>query len=690
MSPLLARGLFALALLVAASLAAWLFSYADLAGFHSDELNVLHHVGKFAEGDVRRPGRPGLLWLALTPLMSLGSPAAILEGARLVSAAAAACSVALLLHLGTPGTGPRSNSAIQSPAGRSGRNFWRLLAPIFALLMLGSAGLWVTHSVELRTDSFTTPLTLGVLVLLWGRHGSIRRLLAAAVLVAAAGLCSQKSLYNAAGLGLAWLVALPSSPLGSTNWRWRIRHAAIGLGLCAALVVLWYVGLSLVGGSEANVVSSNLKTATRTAFGGDISWDEKTAWLTEAVQRSPLLYLGALAGVPAMLLRRSEDGRPLASFCVAAVMLGVIFVHRGFFPYYISSVEPFLALPAAWGLLSLPWGLVSVATRISESQLMIVSAKLLGLCAAVALMATSYLGPARSPWLDDLSGTSVLDWGAASGVEQASLVTNEAQLALAQNMELAAGPAGEEGVRDADGQVRYLAGIAVAPGYKEVTGYLTGVTRQRRRRTDPNFIATALRDNEVPLFVRTYMSRDRYLRPKERSVLYGNYLPVRPSIYLHGSRSRWSAGTGRATRAFDVFITGDYRLLLRSGGTPAFVEVDGKPIENGESVSLQAGRHSLSIGSAEQGGELWLLLDTGVEPEPPGQHVDLSVFPKDRKASRSRYQRYDSRKQGFDLLSPPGTTRHKQRIARHRRTLKAREKKLWKTVALEWESTPLD
>ena len=36
-------------------------------------------TSKFAEGDVGRPGRPGLLWLLLTPLMSLGSPATILE-----------------------------------------------------------------------------------------------------------------------------------------------------------------------------------------------------------------------------------------------------------------------------------------------------------------------------------------------------------------------------------------------------------------------------------------------------------------------------------------------------------------------------------------------------------------------------------------------------------------------------------
>jgi hypothetical protein len=48
--------------------------------------------------------------------------------------------------------------------------------------------------------------------------------------------------------------------------------------------------------------------------------------------------------------------------------------------------------------------------------------------------------------------------------------------------------------------------------------------------------------------------------------------------------------------------------------------------------------------------------------------------------SRSRYQIYDSKKQGYDLLSPPGTTRHDQRIDRHQRMLNNRDKKLRRGV----------
>ncbi len=74
-----------------------LYVYAQRAAFHSDELNVLHHVSKFASGDVGRPGRPGLLWFLLTPLMALDDPVAILRGARLVSWLAVATSCLAVL-----------------------------------------------------------------------------------------------------------------------------------------------------------------------------------------------------------------------------------------------------------------------------------------------------------------------------------------------------------------------------------------------------------------------------------------------------------------------------------------------------------------------------------------------------------------------------------------------------------------
>jgi hypothetical protein len=179
------------------------------------------------------------------------------------------------------------------------------------------------------------------------------------------------------------------------------------------------------------------------------------------------------------------------------------------------------------------------------------------------------------------------------------------------------------------------------------------------------------------------MSRDRYLRPAERKLLYSSYLPVRPNLYLHGARVRWSGREVAAGRKIEILRDADYRLIVRGKSEPAWVKVNGRELKEGSAVPLSIGFHEVEVGPAAKGGELWLLLDTGVEPEENGKHVDYSVFPKDRSKSRSRYQLYDSKKQGYDLLSPPGTVRHDERISRHQRTLMKRDKRLRQTVAVE-------
>ena len=43
-------------------------------------------------------------------------------------------------------------------------------------------------------------------------------------------------------------------------------------------------------------------------------------------------------------------------------------------------------------------------------------------------------------------------------------------------------------------------------------------------------------------FVRTYMTRRRYLRTAEKRLIYTSYLPVKPNLYLHGARIAWNRG----------------------------------------------------------------------------------------------------------------------------------------------------
>ncbi|MDP7115377.1 MAG: hypothetical protein QGH45_25595, partial [Myxococcota bacterium] len=94
--PSLSRPQLALA---AAVVAAVLTPLALTATYHCDELNAIRHATLFAEGDFQVPGRPGLLWFALTPLFVLPSPPTILMAGRLLAVAATALLAVLWLRL---------------------------------------------------------------------------------------------------------------------------------------------------------------------------------------------------------------------------------------------------------------------------------------------------------------------------------------------------------------------------------------------------------------------------------------------------------------------------------------------------------------------------------------------------------------------------------------------------------------
>ena len=252
-----------LLLLVLAAAATWLVAYGLRAAFHSDELNVLWHARRFAIGDIGNPGRPGLLFLALSPILWLSDPAAILLLARATSIGAAIATLGLIAHLGRPD--PETPGA-------------SLRAPL-AVALAASAGLWATHGIELRTDSFTTPLTLLAIAVLWRARWTRRTAGVAAAVVAAAVLVSQKSAYNTVGLGLAWLAAGPTLDPDRPALRARMRDAVVAIGVGAGLLLGWFVLLSLASNEGAGVLRTTIGTAATTAFGGGVTAAQKATWL---------------------------------------------------------------------------------------------------------------------------------------------------------------------------------------------------------------------------------------------------------------------------------------------------------------------------------------------------------------------------------------------------------------------------
>ena len=617
------------ALAVAVPLFLVLLAYALRAAFHSDELNVLHHVGRFAQGEFRAPSRPGLLWLALTPLMLFEHPVALLQSSRVVAVGAVGLGVACIVALG------------RQPTTRLGEppSWVDRLLPAVAVALLLTSGSFAPHAIEVRTDTFTTPLTLLALVILWRRPWTPRTTAMAAVVVAAAILCSQKSAYNAIGLAAAWLIARPARPEGTPWLSARARDAGIAVLLVGLLVAGWFALLTLAAGTGGELVATNLERAASTAFSNTISLAEKRGWLKQAFDRAPLLYVGASIGLLFAAWRARRDGRVLASACVAAVMLGVIGVHRGFFPYYIASIEPFLALPAALAVLS-----VADGTGWALAKAKVPRGLTVGL---VTLLAVGWATKHQLPALQAA-------WG----------VTSEGQMGLAKRVHALYGE-----------PTPYVAGLNLVPGYPETAGYLTADARLAKRNADKHFIATRLQ-NGARFFIRAYMTRDVYLKNPERAVLYRSYVPVSPNLYVHGARARWKPGTTEGQRVAEVFVDGPYTVRFRQDEHPPLT-VDGKSLAEGDVIELTAGDHRVTVGPATRSGEVWLVLGEDIEVEAPGTHVDYSLFPKDRSKSRMRYQRYDKKKGKYDLaLRNNGP----QRIARHQRRLRELDAKWEKQV----------
>jgi len=635
-----------LALCAGVPLLGLLFVYGQSAALHSDEFNALLHAHKFVMGDVSNPGRPGLLWLLLTPLFLFDDPVTIILLSRVVAWSAVAAGAVVVALMAMP-----PSARVAGGGEGSESDPWLLSMPALALVLLFLSGYYTPHSIEVRTDTFTTPLALWVIWLLWRRPRSPWCLPIAALLVGASVLISQKAAYATAGLALAWLLAAPARDPDRPSWKGMARDAGLAVGVGAVVVGGWYLALSVISGS-GDFVKRNIYTARNTAFGSGVSTDDKWKWLTEAFERDPVLFVGAgLAVIPALLLRK-RDGRPLASLMVGAVMLGVLYIHRGYFPYYIASALPFFALPAALGFLSLAGGIAWLLTRLALPRPVSV-----GLASVVLLVGLGF-GLKQS----------------SESLPRAREVTMDLQLKLIEDVQSVFPES-----------VPYLGGIGVVPGYQELAGYMTGDRRRSRRKVDPSFFRTIVRKQKPRFFVRTYMTRNLYLRSQEAREIYRSFLPYRANIYVHGARAAWDSKSPGGQREVQLLFGGPYTVRLRQkeDARKPWMKVDGVGVAEGQVLQLTPGRHVVEAGPSRRSGELWLMAGEGTEPEPVGAHVDYSRMPKDRGKSRLRYQRYDNRRAGWDLLPPPGSAGHKRAKSRHKKRVRALERKHRKGVLLQ-------
>ncbi len=596
------------------------------AAFHCDETNIFRHVTRFASGHFGTPGRPGLMWLMLVPTLWLGDPVTSAMAMRIVSVLASTLTLLLVWRLAARGRG--DEPTIDLAGG------WGGLAAVVLLLTSFD---WQGHAFEIRTDTLVVPMTLGAMALLWKPDPRLRALVFGAVLLAAAGLVSQKSVYNAVAIGGAWAVYLLvcARPLKPGK---RFAHAGIVAGVVLVVMALWFVVMGLLSGKLGQVAEHTVRSGMVTAFDTDIGFDRKLKNFTRSFDRGPVIWVLAVLALPASAFLARRRPRAFAALIVGALMASTIWIHRGFRTYYVASMEPYLAIGVGSVLgVGLAW--------LHRHAHAVVAFAVLAVIAGVGLKF-------GLPHQKLLLATS-----------------NEQQIKLIHEIE-AAFPE----------PVPYWDAVNLVPGYPESTFLGTGQTRKGMRKNRGNDGFRQIANERKPqFFLRTYMTRDTYLRGPELRWHWRHFLPYRTNLYLAGGRILIKAPERRVRGAIEPWNDGEYTVWFK-GGWSGDARVDGRRVKHGEVIELAAGEHQLEARSSDKAGELWLLLgrDRVPEDKAASRHVDFSMFPLDERA---RFQQYDRKGHKADLLtqrSDPTMTkaRHKTRSKRHRSYQKKRHERL--------------
>jgi len=612
-----------LAILATAALCPLAFT----ASLQCDEFVVLRHVSDFARGHFRGAGRPGLLWMLMVPATVLTDPVLIAQALRAAAGLASVGTLCVVFALAErPGWGRRAGAAggdleVAAPRGDVP---WMGLASV--LLLITSMD-WHGHAFEIRTDTFVVPLSLVIALWLWRTELSLRRAAAVGALVAVIGLFSQKSIYNAGGLALGWALVVS---VGLVQRRVRLGPLLRSVTLASAVaglgVLLWY-GLMALLQSDTGFVAHQLSGAVRTAF-TETPFEDKTEALGVAVALSPLLWGSAAVGL--LLAAIGVRGRPqLAAVGVLSLcMLATIFVHRGFFMYYIASFEPYLALLGG--------------------------AAIGGLC---RLLAGRLGTPVAVAVLVLVVGTQA---GFARDAYKAMLATNNVPQFTVMRAAREAFPE----------PVPYWDNIGMMSTYTETTFFGTALGRRWfREATGRNAFIKRAKQRKPQFFIRTYMNRRRYLHSSERRWLWTHFLPYRPNLYLHGGRMK--VGETLEKMPVDLHVAGEYTVWFR-GGWQGSASVDDEAVQHAQVITLAEGRHNLAAQRTSGSGQLWLLLGRDRRPgtERTRDQVDYSMF---GKPDRQRYQQYDDkRKEVSDLRTPDhdpqiGRVNEKKRHRRHRK-----------------------
>ena len=225
---------------------------------------------------------------------------------------------------------------------------------MFVLLSFSN---FIENAFVVRNDTFAVLLVVAAFsTALLARQPALAAW-APGVLAGVAFLCTQKTAYHAAAMGVGLLIA----GFAAHRWSGALARAALfsaGFAIPLLLYAVAFGGWGFLGVLRAMFLSPLALTLVLSNYSGGLG-----RFVVQTLVRNPVVYIVAAAGLGVALLRwREASARLRAAAVSTALIVALVFAHQQPWPYVFVMALPFLALwgPFALQLVPAPrrlWGL---------------------------------------------------------------------------------------------------------------------------------------------------------------------------------------------------------------------------------------------------------------------------------------------------------------------------------------------
>ncbi len=247
------------------------------------------------------------------------------------------------------------------------RLFASWTAALFAVFVLLSFSNFLENGLVVRNDSFAVLLVVAAFaVALLARQPALAAL-APGALAGLAFLCTQKTAYHTAAIGLGMLIV----GFAARGFCGAVARGALFAGGFAGPLLLYafaFGGLHFYGVLRAMFLSPLALTSLLDNYSEGLG-----RYVLQTLGRNPIAYLVAAGGLGLSLSRwRAASARVRAAAVSTVLIVLLVFSHQQPWPYVFVMALPFLAVwaPLALQLLPAPrrlWGLGALLLLLSIS-----------------------------------------------------------------------------------------------------------------------------------------------------------------------------------------------------------------------------------------------------------------------------------------------------------------------------------